>query len=151
MPLTLGNWVGGDRDGNPFVTPDVTIAAARRASYAILGRYATLIADLIERLSVSAHFVEPGADLLASIESDSSLEPEVYEANRERNADEPLRLKLSIMAARIEATRRLVAARDAGRAAEERAAYPDALSFARDLELVRASLALGDLKHAVRD
>src|SRR4051812_2955984 len=71
VPLTLGNWVGGDRDGNPFVTPDVTIAAARRASYAILGRYATLIADLIERLSVSTHFVEPGADLLASIESDA--------------------------------------------------------------------------------
>lgn len=151
VPLTLGNWVGGDRDGNPFVTPDVTIAAARRASYAILGRYATLIADLIERLSVSTHFVEPGADLLASIESDASLEPAVYKANRERNADEPLRLKLSIIAARIEATRRLVASRDAGRVPDERAAYPDAAAFAHDLELVRASLARGDLTHAVRE
>src|SRR5687767_13398939 len=38
-PLQLGSWVGGDRDGNPFVTPEATIAAARRASHIILGRY----------------------------------------------------------------------------------------------------------------
>jgi phosphoenolpyruvate carboxylase len=151
VPLTLGNWVGGDRDGNPFVTPDVTIAAARRASYAILARYATRITDLIERLSVSTSFVAPDEHLLSSIEADAALEPVVYEANRQRNADEPLRLKLSLMAARIEATRRLVAARDAGRATEEPSAYPDSSAFAADLELVRRTLAAGDLKNSMRE
>ena len=86
VPLTLGNWVGGDRDGNPFVTPDVTIATARRASYAILGRYADTLGALVERLSVSSALAHPSAELLASIEHDAQLLPDVYEANRKRNA-----------------------------------------------------------------
>src|SRR5205823_4064172 len=95
VPLRIGNWVGGDRDGNPFVTPEVTIATARRASYAILGRYAEALTGLVERLSVSAAIAPPVDELRASIESDRALLPQVYEANRRRNADEPLRLKLS--------------------------------------------------------
>src|SRR5918999_5582656 len=38
VPLRFGNWMGGDRDGNPFVTPETTLAAARRASHLLLGR-----------------------------------------------------------------------------------------------------------------
>ena len=34
--MALGSWVGGDRDGNPFVTPEITLAATRRTSYALL-------------------------------------------------------------------------------------------------------------------
>ena len=105
-PLHLGSWVGGDRDGNPFVTPEATIAAARRASHVILGRYRRHLDGLAERISLSAHFASPGAALQASLERDKVLRPDVWEANRTRNADEPLRLKLSFMAARIDATRR---------------------------------------------
>ena len=139
-PLQIGNWVGGDRDGNPGVTPEVTIATARRSSYAILGRYASGLGDLAERLSVSASIAPPPDELRASIEADCKLLPAVFEANRRRNADEPLRLKLSLMLARVESTRRLTAARDAGRAAEEPAAYVDAVQLERDLLLVRETL-----------
>jgi phosphoenolpyruvate carboxylase len=140
IPIQLGNWVGGDRDGNPFVTPDVTLAAARRASYAILGRYGTALAGLVECVSASAQFAPPSPDLLASIDRDKALVPEVFEANRARNADEPLRLKLTMMAARIEATRRLTASRDAGRAVEEPAAYRSASELEEDLRLVESGL-----------
>jgi len=150
VPLRVGNWVGGDRDGNPSVTPDVTIATARRSSYAMLGRYADAIADLVERLSVSASIAPPTAELRASIDSDCKLLPEVYEANRRRNADEPLRLKLSFMSARVESARRLTAARDAGKAADKPAAYTDAAQFERDVLLVRESLVRAGAIHACR-
>ncbi len=150
VPLTLGNWVGGDRDGNPFVTPDVTVATARRASYAILGRYEAVLDDLVERLSLSATFAPPSDELRESLERDREAMPQVWEANRNRNADEPLRLKLSFMAARIEATRRLTAARDAGRAVQEPATYRSADELERDLLLVRENLVEAGASHACR-
>ncbi len=150
VPLTLGNWVGGDRDGNPFVTPDVTIATARRASYAILGRYADALTALVERLSVSAEIAPPTEGLRESIEADAALLPQVFEANRARNADEPLRLKLSLMLGRVEATRLFTAARDAGRVASEPAAYTDASQLEGDLALVRESLVRAGAEHACR-
>jgi len=150
VPLRVGNWVGGDRDGNPGVTPEVTIATARRSSYAILGRYADSLADLVERLSVSASIAPPTDDLRVSIESDSKLVPDVYEANRRRNADEPLRLKLTLMLARVESRRRLTAARDAGRAVDEPAAYMDAGELESDLLLVRENLIRAGATHARR-
>jgi len=150
VPVQVGNWVGGDRDGNPGVTPEVTIATARRSSYAILGRYANGLADLVERMSVSASIAPPSDELRASIELDVELLPDVYEANRRRNADEPLRLKLTLMLARVESTRRLTAARDAGKVVTEGAAYTDAEQLERDLLLVRETLISAGARHACR-
>lgn len=137
VPLRWGTWVGGDRDGNPYVTPDITIATARRASHVMLGRYRETLDELVRRLSLSAELATPTPALLESIAVDRRLLPDIWKKNRNRNADEPLRLKLSFMSARIEANRRLVASRDAGRVRRERAAYPDAAAFERDLMLVR--------------
>ena len=149
-PLRLGTWVGGDRDGNPFVTPDVTIAAARRASHIILGRYHDALEVLAEKISLSAQFAEPGEALRASLAAEREVLPAVWEANRARNADEPLRLKLSFMAGRIAATRRLVASRDAGHPMHEPAAYGDAAAFERDLLVVRESLLAAGALEACR-
>src|SRR5436190_9739494 len=79
-PLRLGNWVGGDRDGNPNVTTDITLATARRASFAILGRYAETLHDLISKISVSATIAPPVSELLASLEVDKAVLPGIYEA-----------------------------------------------------------------------
>jgi phosphoenolpyruvate carboxylase len=150
VPLSMGNWVGGDRDGNPFVTPEVTVATARRASYAILGRYGEMLEQLIQRLSVSAAIAPPSDNLRTSIAADSTLLPPVYEANKHRNADEPLRLKLTLMAGRVEATRRLTASRDAGQEVPEPAAYTSAIQLERDLLLVRENLVRAGAEHATR-
>jgi phosphoenolpyruvate carboxylase len=138
--MRLGNWVGGDRDGNPFVTPAMTLAVARRASHAILGRYRDELEELARRLSLSARLTQPSEVLRASVEGDRELLPSVWEANRNRNEDEPLRLKASFMAARLDATRKLVAARDAGLPAHDPAAYTDAVGFEGDVQLLRDGL-----------
>jgi len=100
-PLTLGSWVGGDRDGNPFVTAEITLAAARRARRAVLDHYAKALADLAARLSVSERLAPVSPELRASLERDRDDLPAVWEQNRRRNADEPLRLKVSFMRARV--------------------------------------------------
>lgn len=139
--IRLGTWVGGDRDGNPFVTPETSIAAARRASYAILGRYQEIVSDLVRRISLSARIAPVPQELEKSIQHDRSLLPKIWDANNKRNADEPIRLKLTFIAARLDATRRLVAARDAGNAdARDSSAYANSDDLIRDLELIRAAL-----------
>ncbi len=60
--------------------------------------------------------------------------PEVWETNRRRNAHEPLRLKLTFMAGRLEALREEIASRDAGRPEKRRGAYTNAEELAADLE-----------------
>lgn len=139
--IRLGTWVGGDRDGNPFVTPDTTIAAARRATYAILGRYREIVSELIRRISLSARLAPVPSELDASIQRDRKLLPRVWDANNKRNADEPVRLKLTFIAAKLEATRKLVAARDAGDTdASDNAAYRNSGELLTDLDLINAAL-----------
>jgi phosphoenolpyruvate carboxylase len=150
VPLRFGTWVGGDRDGNPFVTPEITVATARRASHVILGRYQNALDDLTRRLSLSSSIAPPLNALMKSLEKDRKRLPVIWKKNRKRNADEPLRLKLSFMSARIDATRRLVASRDAGRARKEPAAYADVRSFEDDLLLVRKSLLRAGAEQACR-
>jgi phosphoenolpyruvate carboxylase len=150
VPLRFGTWVGGDRDGNPYVTPEITVATARRASHVILGRYGVALDDLTRRLSLSATIAPPTAELTKSLEHDRLLLPLVWKKNKRRNADEPLRLKLSFMSARIEATRRLVASRDAGRERKEPAAYSDVQAFESDLRLVRDYLLASGAAQACR-
>ncbi len=136
-----GSWVAGDRDGNPYVTPEVTLAASRRATFTVLRAYASSVGDLIERLSLSARIAEPPPSLQASLEHDRGLLPELWDANERRDTDEPMRLKLTFMRGRLLATSRLVSSRDAGVPVHEPAAYGHAAAFLADLALVREALA----------
>ena len=149
-PLRFGTWVGGDRDGNPYVTPDITIATARRASHVILGRYIVAIDELTRKLSLAASIAPPPNALVKSLARDRTLLPLIWRRNRHRNADEPLRLKLSFVAERLEATRRLVASRDAGRPRREPAAYANVKAFETDLLLIRDALLSAGADHACR-
>jgi phosphoenolpyruvate carboxylase len=140
LRLPMGSWVAGDRDGNPFVTPEVTMAAARRTAHALLGLYHRKIWMLVQRLSVSDRLGGVPDVLRQSLEKDKPLLPRLWEINRKRDQHEPLRLKLTFITGRLEATRREIAARDSGQVERVSGAYASAEEFWQDLDVVRQSL-----------
>lgn len=150
LPVRPGTWVAGDRDGNPFVTPQTTLAATRRCAHRVVGHYLDCVRALIGVLSVSSRLASPPEALLASLQADREALPEVWETNAARDADEPVRLKLSFMAGRLRATRDRIADADLGQRLERPHAYPDADALLADLDLVEAALRAARATHARR-
>ncbi|HVW33548.1 MAG TPA: phosphoenolpyruvate carboxylase [Acidimicrobiia bacterium] len=136
-PVRFGSWVGGDRDGNPFVTPDVTLAvlaAQRERALALLG---AAVEDLVEALSVSTRTAAVSTELARSLEADAAALPEVAAAFGRRNADEPYRLKCSFIRARLAATAARAASGGPHRPGVD---YADAPDLVEDFDVMRRSL-----------
>ncbi|MBP6821836.1 MAG: phosphoenolpyruvate carboxylase [Acidobacteria bacterium] len=104
VPLRFGSWVGGDRDGNPNVTPEVTWETLRLQQRLTLRKYLATVAELSRRLSESVRFAPPSAELQASIERDKREMPLTSEEVFRRNPEEPYRQKLSFVYRRLENT-----------------------------------------------
>jgi phosphoenolpyruvate carboxylase len=101
----FGSWVGGDRDGNPFVTPQVTWETACYQRGLVLEKYIQSIQGLSELLSLSLHWSSVLQNLLDSLEKDRLQMPEIYEKLAIRYRQEPYRLKLAYIKKRLENTR----------------------------------------------
>src|SRR2546422_7494554 len=105
-PLRFGSWIGGDRDGNPFVTPEITWETLRLQQRLVLRKYRDAVAALSRRLSESSRFAPPTRELSESLKDDAVAAPAVAQEVAARNAEEPYRQKLSYIYARIENTLR---------------------------------------------
>ncbi len=77
--LRFGSWVGGDRDGNPFVTPEVTVEAARLLRISALKAHIQAVEELSSRLSSSDRQTPITPELAASIARDEALFPDLAE------------------------------------------------------------------------
>ncbi len=103
--LTFGSWIGGDRDGNPNVTPAVTAATLRIMKDAALDFLDLRLGELAGRISVSTYVTGPAHQLEPLLESYRGLFPDIARELEERNADEPYRQVLSLMRERVRAAR----------------------------------------------
>jgi len=103
--LRFGSWIGGDRDGHPHVTHDVTAAAVRLQMETILRNYLERIDELGKRLSHSVGFVTSGPELQKSLLADAALFPELTFSTHE-----PYRGKCRAIAAKIRRTLEYIAA-----------------------------------------
>jgi phosphoenolpyruvate carboxylase len=127
----VGSWIGGDRDGNPFVTADVLNQTLGMQSRTILGFLLVELQTLGEELSLSLQVSRASKDVLALAERspDRSLQ----------RADEAYRLALGLIAARLDATRqRLLAPEPASSSPGE--PYGSPAELKEDLDALDRSL-----------
>src|SRR6185295_2987103 len=94
--LTMGSWIGGDRDGNPFVTADVMRGTLRLQSSRILSFYLEELHVLGSELSLAAHLADISDELRALAERSPDTSP--------HRSGEPYRLAVSGIYARLTAT-----------------------------------------------
>ena len=135
--LRVGSWMGGDRDGNPYVTARITALAVEQYREAILVHYRSRIQPLIERLMLSDQRRPVSAELEASIDADLRALPELAERIDGRNSSERYRVKLNAIAARLDARLREESER---REPGSLGGYVDARAMEADLERMRTSL-----------
>jgi phosphoenolpyruvate carboxylase len=96
--LKLASWIGGDRDGNPNVTTDVTAETLRLHRGLTVENHRRKLQELARRLSISSRLVPPPPELLNWIEKRRPF-PAHVSYIEERYVNEPYRLVLSLLAA----------------------------------------------------
>ncbi|HEX2192073.1 MAG TPA: phosphoenolpyruvate carboxylase [Acidimicrobiales bacterium] len=135
--VRFGTWVGGDRDGNPTVTPAVTLAVLRSQQDRALGNLLSAVDALIGDLSSSTRIVGVSPQLAASLAADREALPEVYQQWHRLNAEEPYRQKCSFIRERLLNTRRRLLDGGPRRPGIDYASTDELLD---DLEVMQASL-----------
>lgn len=152
--LRIGSWIGGDRDGNPFVTADVLRETVRQHRDRVMAFYLEQVGLLVTELSLAKRLVAVSEDLTALAERSGDRAPE--------HREEPYRLALVGIHNRLKATVAAQKAADDGKtmgAAEDgHLPYPDAAAFRADLDILYRSLmangsailARGRLRHVRR-
>ena len=136
-PLTFGTWIGGDRDGNPNITPAITEdAVVLQVGHAIRTTIAAMN-KLRQMLSVSTRIAGATPELSTSIEKDLKNIPEFEERFLRLNVQEPYRLKATAIVHRLAFTRQRHAVRGPHVPGRD---YKNTAELLADLTLMRDSL-----------
>jgi phosphoenolpyruvate carboxylase len=131
--VSMGSWIGGDRDGNPFVTADVLRLAVGMQARVAYEHHLGALHDLSRELSMSARLVAPTARLIAL--ADASLDDSPF------RADEPYRRALRGLHARLWATAARVIDEVPGPPAHaDLEPYADVAELVAELEIIIESL-----------
>ncbi|BBN60166.1 phosphoenolpyruvate carboxylase [Hydrogenovibrio marinus] len=158
--LTFGSWIGGDRDGNPFVTHKTTVNALLMQARAVLYEYEKRIFQLSSQLTQSRYLTEIKQEILNKTTIiDADLMELVFHKRSSRFIDEPYRRFLYLMRGRIQQNIAYVEAQLNDDPIEKSPfCYNSEEEFIDDLELIYESLcghgdqevADADLKDLIR-
>jgi len=99
--LRFGSWIGGDRDGNPFVTHDMTRFALRMQSREILRLYRRKLEELQHLLTHSSTLVRPSAAFEERLAADQDIVGAVFGNDPTLFTHEPYRRKITLMHYRL--------------------------------------------------
>lgn len=150
--LKFGSWIGGDRDGNPNVTPETTELALRLQSRTTLQEYIKRLNISFTHLTHSDQFTTPSREFTESLNDDENLRFEVFTNNPLSYTHSPYQRKIAFMRFRIQQnlskTRTLIADETAD-ISKYAHGYKSEEDFLVDLRLIRDSLhSHGDQKIA---
>ncbi|NQW19855.1 MAG: phosphoenolpyruvate carboxylase [Chloroflexi bacterium] len=141
--MRFGTWVGGDRDGNPNVTHELTREILDLQYERALKIFAPAIAKLAQTLSQSTRIVKISDELEKSLEKDRAELPSVWDLFWNLDADEPYRLKCAYIYERL-----LNAIAAAEGSQRDKPSYSDVESLLADLQLMLDSLEVNQSKAA---
>ncbi len=140
--LRWGSWIGGDRDGNPTVTAEVTAHALRIQADHVLRGYEAVATRLQQTIAAQVPPGRVGDGLRARLAADVADLPDLARQLVRRFPDEPYRQRLGFVAERLRRTRAVLTTPDGAPAPDRRAArasrattgaYPTAADFAVEL------------------
>ncbi|MBS1226046.1 MAG: ppc [Proteobacteria bacterium] len=141
--LRFGSWIGGDRDGNPFVTPETTALAVRLHAQEVLREYLRRVEELNRHLTYSSSLVTPSPVFSASLDADARQMSALFAAAPRQYAQEPYRRKLFLMYHRLQHNYDQTRARADGHPEAAPVpfwGYASEQAFLDDLYLIRDSL-----------
>jgi phosphoenolpyruvate carboxylase len=135
--LTFGTWVGGDRDGHPLVTAEVTRQTLTDLRLQALLLLQHQLTELARHLSLSDCLQQPSADLLTRIAQMSEQLGERGQRALRRNPEEPWRQLINLMLARLPLE---IVYADQGQLRQDATRYQRAAELLEDLSLLYNSL-----------
>jgi phosphoenolpyruvate carboxylase len=131
--LRIGSWIGGDRDGNPFVTAEVLADTFQQQAGLVLGHHLRELWRLAEELSMSSRLVTAGPAVMELTKTAQDSSP--------YRLDEPYRQALRGMHARLAATANVLIGRVPGNPPiGERPRYESPSELLADLDVIEAAL-----------
>jgi phosphoenolpyruvate carboxylase len=130
--LRMGSWIGGDRDGNPFVTADVMRGTLRLQSSLVMQFYLNELHVLGSELSIAAHLADVSEELRTLAERSPDTSP--------HRSGEPYRLAVSGIYARLTATAELLEVEITRRPVGRAAPYDSVRQLQADLDVLHRSL-----------
>jgi len=130
--LKMGSWIGGDRDGNPFVTADVMRGTLGLQSSLVLQFYLEELHALGGELSIAAHLADVSQELRELAQRSPDTSP--------HRSGEPYRLAVSGIYARLSATAKRLDVEVIRQPVAEAAPYLSVKEFQADLDVLHRSL-----------
>ena len=138
--IKFGSWIGGDRDGNPFVTPDITREAVCMHAETALHEYVRRAQQLSTFLTHSIQLTEPSEEFKISIKKDERYLENALKDSTQDFAKEPYRRKLKIIRYRLKQKLKDISNFKANVKVDTEDAYNSSNELLNDLYLIRDSL-----------
>lgn len=136
-PIRLGSWIGGDRDGNPYVSNSIMLAVMKRQHDTIIHQYLKRVDKLVRELSIAQEYITPSEAFMESLERDKE---HLDATTKKLFLQEPFRAKLICMRQKLH-NRILALNLPKGALSENKPyMYANSKEFIKDIDLMLDSL-----------